>query len=51
MTSNQPPVPPAENAAKDAAVLEREGVEGELMQQDRSQVGEQISDVDTGEEN
>jgi hypothetical protein len=50
MTSNQPAVPPEENAVKDAEVLEREGVEEELMQEDKSDVGEQISDVDTVKE-
>ena len=46
MTSNQPPVPPAEDAAKEDEVLQREGVEEKLMQEDRSEVGEHISGVD-----
>jgi hypothetical protein len=50
MTSNQPAVPAEESAVKDVEVLEREGVEEELMQEDKSEVGEQISDVDTAKE-
>lgn len=50
MTSNQPAVPPEENAVKDAEVLEREGMEEELMQKDRSDVGEQIPDAETAKE-
>lgn len=50
MTSNQPAVPAEESAVKDDEVLEREGMEGELMQEDKSEVGEQISDVDTAKE-
>jgi len=50
MTSNQPAVPPEESAVKDVEVLEREGMEEELMQEDKSDVGEQISDVDTAKE-
>jgi hypothetical protein len=50
MTSNQPAVPPEENAVKDDEVLEREGLEEELMQEDKSDVGEQISDVDAAKE-
>jgi hypothetical protein len=36
---------------KQDQVLQREGLEEELMQQDRSDEGEQIADVETGEEN
>jgi len=50
MTSNQPAVPAEESAVKDAEVLEREGMEEELMQQDRSEVGEQIPDAETAKE-
>ena len=50
MTSNQAPVPPEEDAVKDAQVLEREGMEEDLMQQDRSEVGEQIADAETEKE-
>ena len=50
MTSNQPSVPPEELAAKDDEVLEREGLEEELMQDDRSEVGEQIADADEEKE-
>ncbi len=46
MTSNQPHVPAEEGAVKDDEVLEREGLEEELMQQDRSDVGEEIPDAD-----
>jgi len=46
MTSNQPAVPPEEHASKDDQVLEREGLEEGLMQDDRSEAGEHISDVD-----
>ncbi|MEA2826948.1 MAG: hypothetical protein QOG43_1387 [Actinomycetota bacterium] len=34
-------------AVKDDEVLEREGLEEELMQQGRSEVGEEISDAET----
>ncbi len=34
-------------AVKDEEVLEREGLEEELMQQGRSEVGEDISDAET----
>jgi len=51
MTSNQPPVPAEVGAAKEDEVLEREGMEEELMQQDRSDVGEQIADADAEKEN
>jgi hypothetical protein len=34
-------------AVKDDEVLEREGLEEELMQQGRSEVGEDISDAET----
>ncbi len=50
MTSNQPAVPPEETAAKDDEVLEREGMEEELMQEDRSEVGEKIPDAETAKE-
>jgi len=46
MTSNQPTVPAADGAVKEAEVLEREGLEGQLMDEDRSEVGEHISDAD-----
>lgn len=46
MTSNQPTVPAADGAVKEAEVLEREGLEGQLMDEDRSEVGENISDAD-----
>jgi hypothetical protein len=36
---------------KQDQVLQREGLEEELMQQDRSDAGEQIAAVETGEEN
>ncbi|MEA2685513.1 MAG: hypothetical protein QOE93_708, partial [Actinomycetota bacterium] len=35
------------DSVKEDEVLEREGMEEELMQQGRSEVGEHISDVDT----
>ena len=50
MTSNQPTVPPEEVAVKDEEVLEREGLEEELMQDDRSDVGERIADADAEKE-
>ena len=50
MTSNQPAVPPEEVAVKDDEVLEREGLEAGLMQEDRSEVGEQIADADAEKE-
>jgi len=50
MTSNQPAVPPEEHAVKDDEVLEREGLEEELMQEDRSEVGEHIADADAEKE-
>jgi hypothetical protein len=50
MTSNQPPVPAEEGAVKDDEVLEREGMEEGLMQRDRSDVGEQIPDVEREKE-
>lgn len=34
------------DAVKDGEVLEREGLEEELMQEGRSEVGESISDAD-----
>jgi hypothetical protein len=34
------------DAVKDDEVLEREGLEEELMQEGRSEVGEQIADAD-----
>jgi hypothetical protein len=46
MTSNQPPVPAEEGAVKDDEVLEREGLEEELMDKGRSDVGEHIDDAD-----
>ena len=36
---------------KQDQVLQREGLEEELMQQDRSDEAEAIADVETGEEN
>jgi len=36
---------------KQDQVLQREGLEEELMQQDRSDEAETIADVETGEEN
>lgn len=36
---------------KQDQVLQREGFEEELMQEDRSEAGEEISSVETGEEN
>jgi hypothetical protein len=36
---------------KQDQVLKREGLEEELMQQDRSDEAEDIADVETGEEN
>ncbi len=50
MTSNQPAVPAEAEAVKDDEVLEREGLEEELMQEDRSEVGEVIADADTEKE-
>jgi hypothetical protein len=38
-------------AEKQDQVLKREGVEAELMQEGRSDEAENISDVETGEEN
>ena len=46
MTSNHAPVPAEEGAVKDDEVLAREGLEGELMDEDRSEVGEHIEDAD-----
>jgi len=46
MSSNQPSVPAEEDAAKDEAVLEREGLEGELMDKGLSEEGEHIADAE-----